>query len=149
MKFKVEVIPNFRIAYMQRVGQYGPDNIKVMENLKQWAKEKNLLESAILFCISHDKPETTLPENCRFDACIVISDDYQVDDSVLERRLSGGKYLTCEVKHTAADIQKAYSDIFQSLQNNGYEMDEKPIMEKYTGDRTNNNYCEICVPVKR
>ena len=149
MKFKVETLPNYRIAYMRRVGQYGPANIEVMEQLKKWAKEQNLLESAILFAIPQDNPETTLPDNCRFDACIVIPNDYQVDDSVFEGEISGGKYLIYEVKHTAEDIQKAYSDIFPSLQSNGYQMDNKPIMEKYIGDMISNPYCEICVPVKQ
>ncbi|RSK26278.1 DNA gyrase inhibitor [Bacillus sp. HMF5848] len=148
MKFKVETFPNHRIAYMRRVGQYGPANIEVMEKLKSWAKEKNLLESAILFAISQDNPATTPPGNCRFDACIVIPTDYQVDDTVLEGELSSGKYVIFEVKHTAEDIQKAYSEIFQSLQNIGYIMDNKPIIEKYIGDMISNPYCEICVPVK-
>ncbi|MCC3359475.1 AraC family transcriptional regulator [Bacillus sp. REN16] len=148
MKFEVETLPNYRIAYVRRVGPYGPANFEVMEKLKKWAKEKNLLESATLFAIPQDNPETTLPENCRFDASIVLPDDYQVDDSVLEGELSGGKYLVYEVKHTADEIQKAYTEIFQSLQRNGYEMDNKPIMEKYIGDMINTPYCEICVPVK-
>lgn len=148
MKFKVEILPNYRIAYMRRVGPYGPANIEVMEKLKKWAHEKKLLESTILFAIPQDNPETTLPEHCRFDACIVIPSDYPVDDSVLEGEISGGKYLIYEVKHTAEDIQKAYSYIFSSLQNNEHQLDNRPIMEKYIGDRINNPYCEICVPIK-
>lgn len=148
MKFKVETLPNYRIAYVRRVGPYGPANIEVMEKLKKWAKEKNLLELATLFAIPQDNPETTLPENCRFDACIVIPSDYQVDNSVFEGEISGGKYLIYEVKHTAEDIQKAYTEIFPSLLSNGYQIDSKPILEKYTGDMINNPYCEICVPVK-
>lgn len=37
-----------------------------------------------------------MPENCRFDACIVISKDYQMEDSIYEGELSGGKYLIYE-----------------------------------------------------
>ena len=147
MKFKVEKIPNYRIAYVRRVGSYGSANIEVMEKLKKWAKKKNLLKSAILLAIPQDNPETTLPENCRFDACIVISEDSQMDDSICESELSGGKYLIYKVKHTAEDIEKAYAEIFPALQNNGYQIDNKPIMERYTYDMVNNHYCEICVPV--
>lgn len=148
MKFKEELFPPYRIAYMRRVGQYGPGNFEVMEKLKEWAKEKNLLDSATLFAIPQDNPQTTLPDNCRFDACIVIPNDYRVDDSVNEGEISGGKYLVFEVKHTSEAIQKAYTDIFQSLQNSGYKIDNKPIMEKYIGDMFSNPYCEICVPIK-
>ncbi|MBM4764729.1 GyrI-like domain-containing protein [Bacillus sp. B15-48] len=148
MKFKVETLPNYRIAYMRRVGPYGPANIEVMEELKQWARNRNLLESAILFAIPRDNPETTPPENCRFDASIVISQDYQLDDSIDEDELPGGKYVIYNVRHTAEEIQKAYANIFPSLQCSGYQIENKPIMEKYVGDMVNNPYCEICVPVK-
>lgn len=148
MKCKVETFPDYRIAYMRRVGPYGSANIEVMEGLKKWAKDRNLLESATLFAVPQDNPETTLPENCRFDACIVLSRYYQMGDSIYEGELTGEKYLVYEIEHTAKDIQKAYSDIFPSLQQNGYQMDNKPIMEKYVGDMISNPYCEICVPVK-
>lgn len=149
MKLKVETLPNYRIAYMRRIGQYGPANMEVMEKLKKWATEKNLLETAILLAIPQDNPETTVPEDCRFDACIVISKDYQLDDSICEGELSGGKYLIYEVKHTADEIQKAYTDIFHTLTNNNeYEIENKPILERYTAEMINSSYCEICVPVK-
>lgn len=149
MNFQVETLPTYRIAYIRQVGPYGPRNIQAMERLKKWAKENNLLsESAILLGIPQDNPETTLPENCRYDACIVISNDYQMDDSIHEGTLSGGKYVICQVKHTAEDIQKAWSELFQLLQNSSYQMDNKPIFERYAGDMIFNEYCEICVPVK-
>ncbi|MED3822552.1 GyrI-like domain-containing protein [Priestia flexa] len=149
MKFKVETLPNYRIAYVRQKGPYGPANIKAMEKLKKWAKEENLLNSSILLAIPQDNPETTPPENCRFDACIVISKDYQLDNSIYENEISGGKYLVYKVKHTAEDIQKAYTDIFSSLQSNGYQIDNKPIMERYTVDMVNNHYCELCIPIKQ
>lgn len=148
MRFKVETLPYYRIAYMRRVGPYGPANIEVMEKVKSWANGKKLLDSAMLLAIPQDNPVTTPPQNCRFDACLVISKDYQIDNSICESELSGGKYLIYEVNHTAEDIQKAYADIFPSLQNNGYQVDNKPIFERYTGNMMNNPNCEICVPVK-
>ncbi len=148
MKIKVETLPNYRIAYVRRVGSYGSANIEVMEKLKKWAKEKNLFESSIIFAVPQDNPETTLPENCRYDACIVLSNDYQMDDSIYEGEISGGKYLVYEIKHTAEDIQKAYAEIFTAVQSTGYQIDNKPILERYTYDMVNNHYCEICVPIK-
>lgn len=149
MNIKVETVPKYRIAYVRQVGPYGPGNIHAMEKLKKWAKEKNLLaESAILLGIPQDNPETTLPENCRYDACIVISNDYQIDDLICESELSGGEYVICKVKHTAEDIQKAWAELFPALQNSEHQIDNKPILERYPGDMLNNDYCEICVPIK-
>ncbi|SEC04061.1 GyrI-like domain-containing protein [Paenibacillus sp. GP183] len=149
MNIKVVTLPKYRIAYVRQVGPYGPGNIQAMEKLKKWAEDKHLIaESAIMLGIAQDNPETTLPENCRYDACIVISNDYQIDNSICESELSGGKYFICKVKHTAEDIQKAWAEIFPALQNSGYQIDNKPIFERYNGDMIYNDYCEICVPVK-
>lgn len=113
---------------------------------------KNLLNgSSILLGIAQDNPETTPPENCRYDACIVIPEDYREDDTdhnIFETELAGGHYVTYEVKHTAEDIQKAWTDIFPALNNSGYQIDNKPIFERYIGDMLYNHYCEICIPVK-
>ncbi|MRN54764.1 AraC family transcriptional regulator [Paenibacillus monticola] len=148
MNIKIEKLPRYRIAYVRQVGPYGPANIQVMKKLKNWAKEKNLLtESAIILGITQDNPETTPPESCRYDACIVISNDYRIDNSISESELSAGEYVICKVKHTAEDIQNAWAEIFTNLQNSKYQIDNRPIFERYTGDMINNDYCEICVPV--
>lgn len=149
MNIKIETLPKYRIAYVRQVGPYGPANMQAMVKLKNWAKEKNLLvKSAILLGIPQDHPETTPPENCRYDACLVLSEDDQADDSISEAELSGGKYAIFKIKHTAEAIQKAWSEIFPALHNSGYQIDNKPILERYLGDMIINDFCEICVPIK-
>lgn len=145
---KVEMLPTYRIAYIRQTGSYGPANIHAMEKLKKWAEEQNLMQSAIIFGIPQDNPNTTPPENCRFDACIVLSSDNAIDDAVLEGELSGGKYAIYPVKHTSEDMQQAWTDIFPALQNNGFQLEDKPILERYTSEMVNNGYCELCVPIK-
>lgn len=149
MHMKVEAIPSYRIAFVRQVGPYGPANTRAMEKLKEWAKARNLLtDSTILLGIPQDNPETTLPENCRYDTCIVISKDYPMDDSIYESEFSGGDYAIITVKHTAEDIQQAWADLFPALQHHNYQIDHKPIIERYTGKMLNNELCEICVPIK-
>ncbi|MFX3631355.1 MAG: GyrI-like domain-containing protein [Candidatus Pristimantibacillus sp.] len=150
METRIESLPNYRIAYVRQIGPYGFANTQAMEELKKWALERNLLtESAIMFGIPQDNPQTTLPENCRFDACIVITKEYQISDSICETEFSGGEYLVIKVKHTAEDIQTAWAEIFPALHNSGYQIDNKPIIERYKGELIINDFCEICVPVKR
>lgn len=146
---KIETLPKHRIAYVRQVGPYGLTNVQVMGKLKDWAAAKNLIsQTSIILGISHDNPETTLPENCRYDAAIVISDDYQIDEFVSESQLFGGKYAIYKVKHTAEDIQQAWSQIFPELSNHGYQIDDRPIFERYIGEMISNHYCELCVPIK-
>lgn len=149
MQMTVETLPNYRLACIRQVGPYGPANVQAMQQLKRWAESNHLLTpTSIILGISHDNPENTVPENCRYDAAIVISPDYQIDNSVCESVLPGGKYAVFQVKHTAEDIQKAWGIIFTELANGSHQIDERSMVERYIVEMVANHYCEICVPIK-
>ncbi|ETT37506.1 GyrI-like domain-containing protein [Paenibacillus sp. FSL K6-1122] len=152
MEMVIENLPSYRIAYVRQVGSYGPANSQAMEMLKSWARAKNLLTaSTVLFGIPQDNPESTIPEDCRYDACIVISKDFPMDEltpDLNETELPGGQYLVCKVKHTTEAVQQAWTEIFPRLQSSGYTLDNKPVMERYTGHLVNLDFCEICVPIR-
>lgn len=149
MDIKIETIPKYRIAYMRNVGPYGPNNVGIMKKLKHWATNNNLFtNTSIVLGISQDDPQVTLPEDCRYDAAIVISDDYKADNSVNIGKIIGGEYAVLKIKHTAEDIQKVWSTITAELSHYGYQLDNRPIFERYTGEMVSNHYCEICVPIK-
>ncbi|WP_311316154.1 GyrI-like domain-containing protein [Domibacillus indicus] len=67
---------------------------------------------------------------------------------VSEDEFSGGKYAIHEVKHTAEDIQKAWTNIFSELSNGGYPIDDQPAFERYSREMLSNHICEIYVPIK-
>lgn len=151
MEFKHEKLPRYRIAYARHVGPYGPDNVQTMEQIKTWAEANHLINpSAILFGIPQDNPETTPPENCRYDACIVISADdvLRVEAPIRIGEISGGDYMVFTIKHTAQDLQLAWAELLPTLHTMGYQIEDKPMMERYTGEMIRNESCEICVPIK-
>ncbi|AKP77495.1 DNA gyrase inhibitor [Priestia megaterium Q3] len=148
MNIKIDRLPNYRIAYLRQVGPYGPHNVKVMEKLKSWAKKKGLFnKNSIILSIPRDNPEVTSPKNCRYDAAIVISNEYKIDNSVSEDRLIGGQYGVYRVKHTAEEIKKAWDLIFVELLNEGYLVDSRPTFERYYGEEDDVDYCDICIPI--
>jgi len=145
----IEIIENCRLAYIRNIGKYGIENKNTMEKLKEWAKKRNLFnKDAVIFSIAQDNPETTLSENCRYDACIIISKDFVIDENVNECEFIGGKYAVFKIIHTSEEIKKAYTEIFQNVLKGGLEIANKPIIEKYTISMVENNFCEICVPIK-
>lgn len=149
MDAKFEMLPSYRLAYVRQTGPYGAGNVSAMEALKDWAMGKNLLtESAVVFGIPQDNPQTTSPEQCRYDACIVIAEDDLVDDAVRESELNGGDYAVFTIKHTAEAIQNAWASIFPAVHSMGFQVDDKPVLERYTGILLTENDCELCVPVK-
>ena len=154
MDVKIEKLPEYRIAYMRRIGPYGSDNFQIMQNLKKLAITRNLFnESSIILGIAHDVPEITLPEKCRYDACIVLPDNYEVGSDINNGRLPGGKYAMLRVDHTSEAIGKAWNDIFSVwLPDSGYQIDNRPAFERYIGSsrdvKMEPDFCDICIPVK-
>ena len=146
---KIETIPNYRIAYVRQVGPYGPANKKAMEKIKSWAADHNLLNDIGVYGIPQDHPAVTEPEHCRYDACVVIPDDFPLEEGMREGELDGGEYAVYQVAHTAEAVQKAWTEIFPALQHSGYQLDHKPIMERYTKEMLDIHFCELCIPVKR
>lgn len=150
MKFKIENVPASKVAYIRKVGPYGEDNFKTMMKLKKWAKENKLMRDSIIFARIHDNPMMTPPENCRYDACIVIEEDFKIERSSLKTDfIHGGKYAVLEIKHTEADVQKAWDYAFNAIAGKRINYDQsKPILERYKYELVKKNKCEICVPIK-
>jgi DNA gyrase inhibitor GyrI len=150
MTYQIEEMPKSCIAYMRRVGPYGAGNYALMKKFKEWAKSNGLFtESAVILGISQDNPATTLPENCRYDVCIVVSENFATTDAdVSEAELPKGRYAVFTIDHTAEAIQKAWGEIFSQLSAQGQQPDvSRPIIERYIPAMINKHLCEICVPI--
>ena len=150
MDIYIEMIPSYKIAYIRRTGPYGLGNVKVMEELKGWAREKGLFnEKSIILGIAQDNPEFTEPKNCRYDTCLVVSDEFEVDNKHINfGKTIDGKYCVFKISHTADAIQKAWIEIFGELLKRNYEYDNRRhIIERYSAEMINKHYCEICVPI--
>ncbi|MDF2905471.1 MAG: gyrI-like small molecule binding domain protein [Herbinix sp.] len=150
MNILIEEIPNYKIAYLRQTGPYGQDNVSIMEQLKYWAESNNLLtEQSVILGIAHDNPEYTAPEECRYDTCLVISEEYCIEDeNIMEGSIDGGIYAVIKMSHTAEAVEEAWQKIFPDLFKQGYQMDEaRPIIERYQTELVRNHYCELCVPI--
>ncbi len=150
MKMNIEQIPPYRIAFIRHTGPYGAGNVQTMEKLKSWAKSNDLFhKEAILLGIPRDNPETTRPENCRYDTCLVISADYCLrDETIHQGTLEGGCYAVFQIEHTAEALQEAWAGIFPELSSHGCRFDEsRPVLERYRMELVLNHFCEICVPI--
>ncbi len=150
MNIKTEFISTCRIAYFRRYGAYGLENIHTMEKLKSWATTNNLMDNnTIILGITHDDMRITPLENCRYDACIIITDqDIKNKGDIEFGEISEGKYAVFTIPHTAEAMENAWVEIFPALYQNGYFHDNKrPILERYTAKQLANHLCEICVPI--
>ena len=145
----IEIFPNYRLAYIRRTGKYGIENKEIMEKIKNWAKGKQIFnDDTIIFSIMQDNPENIPPEKCRYDAGIIIPQNFELDKNVEECEFIGGKYMVFKIIHTKEEIQKAYMEIFPKIVNEGYKIVEKPIIERYSVKMVEEGFCEICIPIE-
>ena len=150
MKMQIEMIPEAELVYIRRVGPYGLQNIQTMEKLKAWASTKGLLnDESIILGIPWDNPAVIKPEDCRYDAGLIVSAVQQMrDDGVHFGRISSGEYAVFEIDHTAQALALAWSQLFLELGKRGYQLDQsRPIIERYAAIMVKNHRCEICVPI--
>lgn len=150
MDINIEMIPSYKIAYIRRTGPYGSENMQIMEQLKGWAREKNLFnESSIILGIAQDNPKFTEPKDCRYDTCFVVSDEFSANNKYINfGKIIGGKYCIFKIRHTVYAMQKAWMEIFSELSKRNYEFDDRrPIIERYAIQMINKHFCEICVPI--
>ena len=119
MKMQIEMIPEAELVYIRRVGPYGMENIQTMEKLKAWASTKGLLnDESIILGIPWDNPAVIKPEDCRYDAGLIVSAVQQMrDDGVHFGRISSGEYAVFEIDHTAQALALAWSQLFLELGN--------------------------------
>lgn len=150
MNINIEMIPSFKIAYIRRRGPYGLENVQIMEQLKNWAREKNLFnENSIILGIAQDNPQFTDPKDCRYDTCLIVEDEFKVDNNYINfGKTIGGKYCVFIISHTVDAMQKAWNEIFPELLKRDYRFDDRrPIIERYAVQMVNKHYCEICLPI--
>ncbi len=118
MDINIEMIPSYKIAYIRRTGPYGSGNVQIMEKLKSWAREKNLFnENSIILGITQDNPQFTEAKDCRYDTCLVVSDEFKVDNKYINfGKTIGGKYCVFKISHTVDAMQKHGWRYFRSYQ---------------------------------
>lgn len=151
---KIEQFREKTVAFIRRVGPYGAKNKEIMEQLKAWAQTNKLVDKDnMILAFIHDNPQTTLPQNCRYDVCVVLPPNWKQNKenevTFKTTKEAVGNYAVFTVTHTPLAMQQAWGEIFRELEENSYLLDEKkPIVERYQQEFVENHLCEICVPVQ-
>ena len=140
---KIETFQGITIAYMRRIGAYGPENRQLMEKLKAFLAQHDLLKSTILG-IPLDDPTITPAEQLRYDVGLIVPANATIP--LPTRSIDDGTYAVFEVQHTQQGVSSFWQNIGQltlSIDNT------KPIMERYSSQKIAEHLCEFCVPIIR
>lgn len=156
MPVSIQELPDYRVAYLRHIGPYGGPGIPALwEEFTKWSHAQGFMNPPRnMFGISHDNPETTPPDRCRYDACIEVDADFSPSGEISVQTIPGGKYACAEFQGSAADIGPAWKWVCgEWLPQSGYQFDDRLFFEFYPNDincmpEPGIFVCKICIPVK-
>lgn len=135
MEVNIKNIEGMRLAAVRHVGPY--ENCKTAwDTLCAWAGPKGLLKDETLYIgIGHDSPEIVPPEQCRYDACITVNDDFIAEAPVAEASIPPGEYASAIHKGPYEELARTWAAMFKEwLPTSGREFREGPCFELYLND---------------
>ncbi len=142
------------IAYLRHVGPYGPAVGRFwQETYVPWAVMNKLGFDHARYGISYDDPSVTAPEQCRYDACAEVAEDFVVNGGALKGVVPGGQYAVYQFKGSNAAISGAWMALLRDwLPSSGFQLDARPCFEYYPkgsfyDEKSGEFTCEICIPV--
>ncbi|WP_331275199.1 AraC family transcriptional regulator [Merdimmobilis hominis] len=150
MNLHLETIPPCPVAKMGRTGPYGAENAALMEKMKSWARLHSLMGAdSVLYAIAWDNPQTTQPEDCRYDVCLVLPQGLLPPDGDMTLgRIAGGRYAVAVLPHTPEGVAEGWDQLFPALSQLGVQPDpSRPILERYAARMIQSHQCELCVPI--
>jgi DNA gyrase inhibitor GyrI len=150
MNVEIEDLPASHVVYMRLVAPYSSETIPAhWERFIGWMEGRGLLTPDCLkLGIAHDSPRAIPPEQCRYDACVVVPDDFEADDSVSIADLPGWKVGMTGFVGTASEVRRAGDALWASLADSG-QKPGSPFIEIYRGNpavpgRPGVFKCQLC-----
>ncbi|OUM01280.1 AraC family transcriptional regulator [Variovorax sp. JS1663] len=155
MKVELKTVPPVRVAYMRHVGPYGESNIpRLWQRFAAWCGEQGLMAPRrTMYGLSHDNPDVTPPEKCRYDACVEVDEGFRPGGEIGVQTIAGGRHACCEFSGPPAEIHQAWMRLCEWLPDSGWQAADGPPLEIYGRDfvmdeATGAFSCTLCMPVR-
>ena len=131
----VQSLPAQRLAYIRVNNSYRNwSGVVAAHNyLMAWYQAQGgILSQAQLYGMSHDDPHLTPLENCRFDWCITIPDDWYIDDEISERDFPACQMATVHMQGDLHHEDAAWQYLWRYwLPRSRYQPANLPAFEIY------------------
>jgi AraC family transcriptional regulator len=156
MPIEIRDIPAYRVAYVRHVGPYGEGGRigALWMNFERWIRAHGLRRPGTLTIgIGHDAPTISAPDKLRYDACLVVDDDFKPDRSVNMAKLPGGRYAVTPFEGAPDELSETWRRLWSIwLPSSGYQPEDRPSLELRRDYETSSAggrvRCELCLPVK-
>lgn len=134
---RIETRPALHGVRIRHVGPYdqvGP----CFERLSEWVGERGLFgPQTMVFGLAHDDPAVTAPEHSRYDACLALGDEQELEleEPVETVLVEAGEFATWLHEGAYSALGSAYERLVGSwLPTSGRELRHAPALELYLGD---------------
>ncbi|MCM3902631.1 MAG: GyrI-like domain-containing protein [Pyrinomonadaceae bacterium] len=151
---KVAHLAQLHVAFIRHVGPYETVTDELWQRLTDWAKAKRLPSNLVFLGIAQDAPGLTPPERLRFDAGIVVPEEFSAEGAIGHQVLNAAEYaVTTHVGHFRT-LPRAYATIaHRASRLKGYRVGGLPCIEIFRTTRVDANHemnhTEIYMPVTR
>ena len=151
---RVAHLAQLHVAFIRHVGPYETVTDTLWHKLADWAKSRRLPVDLTFLGIAQDAPGLTAPERLRFDAGIVVPEEFVSEGSIGHQVLTPAEFaVTTHVGHYRT-LPQAYATIVRRIASlEGYQVGGLPCIEFYRTTRVDANHemnhTEIYIPVSR
>lgn len=146
-------LPPVRYAYLRYTGPYGDALHRFWgERVDPWLG-LHRRHGRETYGLSHDDPNVTRPEDCRYDAAVALADGETPGRDELTGLLPGGRYAVLHFNGPVQTIGAAWDRLLRDwLPGTGLQLDGRPCFERYPATgvfdaATGFMRCDVCVPV--
>lgn len=155
MKVEIKQMPEIQIAYFRHMKGYdSPGIAEAWEKVCRWAGARGLINQHTKFIgISHDDPEVTPTDKCRYDACVSVPKDTKAEGEIAVTTIASGRYAVSRFEGQTSEIKQAYDFLYGKwMPESGLQPADSPCLEIYLNDPKTDpkgrHIFEICIPVK-
>ncbi len=132
--FSVEIrqLPAQTLAYIRVMDSYNPENtVSAYERLHAWYTQKTSAPTT-LYGMSQDDPDITPMEQCRFDWCYRVPDDWQEDGEITIQHFPACKLAVVRCDGDIFAVDRTWKALFNIwLPRSRYQPANLPAMEIY------------------
>lgn len=155
MRVEVRYMAELHIAYIRHLnGYWDPGLAETALRLYKWANTRDLLKPDTKYLgISHDDPDVTPRDKCRYDVCVTVPKEIKPEGEVNTTILPQGKYAIYHFEGQPQEIKEAYDYIYGKwLPESGYQPADSPCYEIFLNnpqeDPEGTYIFDMCIPVK-
>jgi AraC family transcriptional regulator len=136
MDVRVEDTSARRVVYARANGAYHESAAKAWEQLCGWACPRGVMgPDAQMLGICHDDPQTTPPDQIRYDAAITVGDDVEGEGDIGVQIVPAGLYAVATHQGPYERLTETWMGLYgQWLPASGYRLRQAPAFELYRND---------------